>query len=342
MIKQILIVLSFWLLAVACYADVVINDSPQAYVPRVAEVLQHIERKSPGYTVAIDFQGLPQPLKPVQATVTVTCDRDTTNLSMMYGLGLEFGFYRDQIDWVGERKVSLGDQLQAGDVRTIPIKFTLLQSQGILIIRCGSADQDLPVGWCFDENGRLVHLGISPPICDNVPTVFFEGDSLKMPTPGPPRPKTNLVDAYYTVVPPFRVGDTSTVCFHLTALHSFLDGFDMQINYGHMSLVGVPEAVKGQVSAGQTLDICVQVVPLAFREQHEITLVIKRPDGPSDEIRSDEFLPIVAYFSNDGSLMYVHNRYLDLPEEKLSKGLPEGTRETCGAVVINRNPDVTE
>jgi hypothetical protein len=339
-----------WLLPLACLAgsstirvarpDPLHRDRP----PRVAEVTAHIEGESVGFKIAVDFEGLPQPLKLARATVTLTSTDDAPPAGERGAPGyLEFGFYRDQVEWMGERKVYIDGPRKAGDVHAIPIEFVPLQSQGVLIIDWEvGTDRSMTIAWCFDENGTLVYLGIDPPVCDVVPTVFFEGDSIKILTPGPRNPNSALVDAYYTVVPPFRIGDTSTVCFHVTALHNFPEGFDMELVYDHMSLSGLPEAVKGPVSAGQTQDICLQVVPLPFRDVHELTLRIESGDvGPRKQFNQDA-LPVSTLFRGDGSLMYVNWSALRPSEDQLSKSLPAGTPETCERIRIDRNPKVNE
>jgi hypothetical protein len=336
MLKQIPIWFLFWLLPVVCHPDVAV----------AADVTQHIEGEIAGFNVVIDFEGLPQPLKPARAIVTLTSkgDAESTHFITDAPGDLEFGFYRQQIEWIGERKVFIDGPRKAGDVHSIPIEFMLLQSRGEIMINWAHAmgTPGIAIVWCIDADGSVVALGRNSGPCNSVvQTVFFDRDSIRILTPGPRNPIA-LADAYYTVVPPFRIGDTSTVCFHLTALQDFPKGFDMELVYGHMSVLGVPEAVKGPISKGQALDFCLQVVPLAFRDRHEISIYMKRPEELSRELRRSEYFQVSAYFKDDGSLMYVHSEDQMLPEEKLSKGLPAGTEATCGRIIISRNPDVTE
>jgi hypothetical protein len=329
MLKRVPIWFLLWLLVVTCHA----------------QVTTHVEGEIAGFNVAVDFEELPQPLKPARAIVTLTSKGDavSTLFNSCVPGDVEFGSHRQEMEWIGERKVFIDGPQKAGDVHRIPIEFILLQSRGELIINWDRSmgTPGMVIVWCFDGDGTLVSLGRSSASCNVVQTVFFDGDSIKILTPGPRNP-ISLTDAYHTVVPPLRIGDTSTVCFHLTAMQNFPRGFDMELVYGHMSLLTLPEAVKGPVSVGQTLDICLQVVPLAFRERHEISIMIERPKELSPELRSSEYLQVSAYFKDDGSLMYVHSEDQMLSEEKLSKGLPVGTEATCGRIKISRNLDVTE
>ncbi len=348
MLKQIPIWFLLWLLPVACLAgsstiSTVVGKSrlPTVIESDEPEIRQHFEQEYVGYKVAVDFADLPQPLKTVHATVTVTYGEVPSDLTYDVPRGLNFGFYRQELDWVGEKSVVLGNEWQAGDVRTVPIEFTVLQSQGDLYITWDRPGRGFAITWCFDEKGMCIHLDTRSVDCGLARTFFFDSDSIKIPSFGR-RDARGLLDWSCTVVPPFHVGDTSTVCFHLTALQSFPSGFDLEIGYGHMLLVGVPEAVKAPISPGQTLDLCMQVVPLALREQHAIELHIVCPEGTSGEGPQDVWMGISAYFRDDGSPMYVYKNLQDLPPEKLSKSLPAGTRETCGSIRIDRNPDVTE
>jgi hypothetical protein len=108
-----------------------------------------------------------------------------------------------------------------------------------------------------------------PPDC-----TFFNEDSVHMVQPFEADPSDRDLFSYeISIVPPFRIGDTSAVTYSLTALADIADPFDLRFNSRNTRIVGWPRAGLSPALRGETQVVMVRVVPDAIRDIHSLDLI---------------------------------------------------------------------
>jgi len=295
--------------------------------------------------VAIDFEELPEPLKPVRATLTLTVRTSEPEVAG-YPWGVYFYYQRQEIRWLSEPSLTFAGPYTAGDVYRVPIEFVCLRSGGCkfeLFSYDYSTSPNVPipsmtVGINLDRDGNLTHLWRGQAPSDYlVTTVFFTADSVSILGAQTDSSSCRMFAGDCTVVPAFRIGEPSKVCFNLRFLRNYPNGLDLEFSYGHMEISELPPAVRGPVYAGDEMQFCVTAVPLPVREVHDLAVTVY----PGDHNSSSDAWIVGALFNDDKSLRYVNvGLHLGEGEEKeqlLPKAFPPGTRATCGSKWVLRS-----
>jgi hypothetical protein len=308
---------------------------------------QHLEGQVGGFDVAIDFEELPEPLKPVRATLTLTV-RTSKPESVDYPWQIDFRFPKNKIRWLSEPSLVFPGPYTAGDVYRVTIEFICLAS-GTYNVELWSHDYstapflmaDMAIGIGLTRDGRLVGLRRTRGGSDagGLATVFFTADSVSIVSGRAGDFRSEMFDGDCIVVPAFRIGEPSKVCFNLRFLRDFPNGLDLEFSYGHMEISELPPAVKGPVYAGDEMQFCVTAVPLAVREVHDLALTVY----PGDHQSGKDVWSLGAVFKDDGTLRYIDEGLIldDLiagaNEAILPKAFPPGTRATCGSRWVLRS-----
>jgi len=122
-------------------------------------------------------------------------------------------------------------------------------------------------------------------------------------------PPREAISYHYTISPPFRIGDTSTVRYYLTTNYSLTSDSEVQLGTSGMKLVSNLMPVRGGINKGETLEYEIQIVHLDVRDVHKLFLrLIHMPAQGGDTCYSD--IACYSLYNNDGSLRLVSDRTL--------------------------------
>ncbi len=300
----------------------------------------HIEGTMLGFHFAVDFEELPQPLKPARGTITMTRDSSLDGMPATLFQQMGFDVSEKYVDWLSERIVDIPSPMEAGDVHTLPIEFTVLESGQVdfsmywVNIPLTMRGYEGRVVWCINGDGDLEYLGsnLTQGGWARQPgrATFFDQDSVRILQRTRGEVGSNIFAGYCKIEPPFKIGEPSTVCFNIEMVESHAYGLDLEVSFGHMLVSDYPEPIKGPVYAGETFEICLTVVPLPVRELHDISLSVYDEQGSPNK----EVISITSLFADDGTLRYISNGGLDFVEQDstlLPKSFPSGTKATCGS-----------
>ncbi len=348
--SALILLIILWLLLTVCTAAGQDNDRPIILdklgipeEPVYYDLSPHIEGTMPGFHFAVDFEELPQPLKPTRGTITLTKGPGFTQPFEVSGQRLRLDVQERKVKWLSEPIVTTPCPLEVGDVFTIPIELVILAS-GQAGFTLGWADITRTIGcgtvvWSVSLDGELEFLGSNVSHGGRASgarhVTFFDQDSVRINHSTKGEVGINMFAGYCKIEPPFKIGEPSSVCFNIEMVESHADGLDLEISFGHMLVSDFPRPIKGPVYAGGTFELCMTVVPLPVRELHDISLSVYDEQGSPNK----EVISITSLFADDGTLRYISNSGLDFVEQDstlLPKSFPSGTKATCGSHWIKR------
>ncbi|MDD3731860.1 MAG: hypothetical protein PHU88_05735 [candidate division Zixibacteria bacterium] len=132
----------------------------------------------------------------------------------------------------------------------------------------------LKIAYTLDQDGNVIDIGKEPHVRGyNIVSTFFNEDSIYFTQRGiGPR---ELFKYNFVVKPLFRIGDTSTITYYLTALEDAPDGVDIKVNADNMQIISLPERISKSVFTGDTLILNIKVVPRSIRDEHLIIVNLK-------------------------------------------------------------------
>jgi hypothetical protein len=290
--------------------------------------LDHNDRPFVG---TFEFENLPEPLKPVRVNFTLTVCRDYKYLKA--------NPWPIRVDWLKKGVQLIGDTLflwpgphdigdeYSGSIEVVPLSSGLfgfsfyLDSPGLIT-------GGLAVQWCFDHDGVLSYLGKVEPgaivPCTYDWCTFFDRDSVHVVQDiYEDELSDELFFVEYTIIPPFRIGDTSLVRYALTAMTAVRNVLDVEINTSGMTLISDPPRLKAGIAQGEVIIYDLLVVPQAVQGVHNLTLCLRNVNREADEHRCNTIVCHSVY-SDDGSLRFISDRDLSAVDQGL---LPKGFRE---------------
>ncbi len=224
-----------------------------------------------------EFLAVPEPLTPVTVNFTLEVvepkylpDGDWT---------VRIFHYRKDVRLMTDSMLIWPGPHPPGATLTGALEFVPLTSghKWLKLRVPGFSDGELTVQWCFDQDGLLMFLGKAedkpsfghPPEC-----TFFDKDSVHMIQRYEADPQEwKLFSHEISIVPPFQIGDTSTVTYFLTALRDIYSGCDLEVNGRNSRIVGWPRAGLSPASRGETQAVRIRVVPDAIRDIHSLDLI---------------------------------------------------------------------
>jgi len=262
-----------------------------------------------------DFEQLPAPLETVKVNFTLEIARDIV---------IPEGDWEIKLGWDRKAMRLLGDSVfvwsgshslgstYSGSFELVPL---LSGFNGFQLYMPGEEeDGALDVKWCFDKDGSLTFLGkeeIGDQFknqCTLHQCTFFNEDSVHMiqrDMESYPDPKQLFITTM-TVCPPFNIGDTSTVRYHLVAGDDLNVPLEIELTGRGMQVVSNPERLPTTVSRADIIDYEIKVVPLAVRGIHHLRLNLRRPGHlSSSKERYFNCIDCFAVFRNDGSLRFI-------------------------------------
>ncbi|UCC44291.1 MAG: hypothetical protein JSU65_14485 [Candidatus Zixiibacteriota bacterium] len=293
--------------------------------------------------IRCEFQTLPQPLTNTKALLTFSVEK-AASIASWPDLELVFRFSERDLEWLSESSVLWPGPKQQGDVLTALVEFKPLTSghRGFSIEVAGRYNDDTRILWCLNEDGVLESLGEPSQgglRCNALrSTTFFEGDSVTIRPWTPKEPDRFLFTPLVTVSPLFRIGDTTTIHYSLTAVRDVPDDIEITLEFCHFELIDVPRIEGSSLSKGQTLEFDVRTLPLAVRDVHKITLVIRRRLPGRQGYKSEQAVPCSVMFGTDGLLKYVSAYYLgkDIDQARLPETFPNAQDLSLKRVRITR------
>jgi hypothetical protein len=296
-------------------------------------VVQTFDPKHRPFVGRFTFREEPQPLQPVRVDFTLT-------VSHPYALWIDTNPWIIKVlwdkkavkvegdsifSWPGSHEV--GDQF-SGSFEVVPL-LSGLHGFSLFWDYPGAIDTKLDVRWCFDKDGKLSFLGRTEiigcraPECTQDWCTFFAEDSVYVIGPTYKTPPSGEAFSYsYSITPPFRIKDTSTVRYYLTSHHDFISDLQVEFIGAGVELVSPLHLLRGDISKGETVIYEVRVVPLAVRNIHDMRLLLehRRPEILQS---SGNVILCETLFNDDGSLRFISDRWLmDVDSTMLPSAFP--------------------
>lgn len=277
-------------------------------------VNSHIEGKIDGWVdVTFDFQVLPGPLTTAQATLILEIVRGQAGDTFEGDWEFSIGANPTTVKWLSDQTVIWAGNKVHGDQLVVHIEFISVRSgsNGFSFAFSHLLGQGygVRVAWCLDGDGQL--LGLYNPKhnrmvpCTGAGSFFFDQDSVSIPEPNITSDARIPFNTRMTVTPPFRIGDTSTVRFYLTAKETIPGGLDFRFSTVHMAIISFPDRVDYSISAGETVEFAVDVVPAAVRNVQTIGLESDFDFHTTGRESRLSTQACSAVFNEDGSLRYI-------------------------------------
>jgi len=195
----------------------------------------------------------------------------------------------------------------------------------------------LKIAYTLDQDGNIIDIGKEAHVRGyDIVSTFFNEDSIYFTQMGiGPR---ELFEYNFVVKPLFRIGDTSTITYYLTALGDALEGVDIKVNADNMQIISLPERISKPVLTGDTLILNMKVIPRAIRDEHIITVNLKNEEKDNRDIKHGQII-CVSVFNNNGTLRYIHDDKRALPAEQslLPDAYPEGKYGFDEIVIIPKD-----
>jgi hypothetical protein len=164
----------------------------------------------------------------------------------------------------------------------------------------------LTITWCLDPDGNLTFLGTPDdrPRCDHTICTFFSPNSVHVVQSYAKPVPEQLFRYSYTVIPPFRIGDTSTITYTLTAVNDAPHGVDIEIMASGMQIVSLPEPITTPVLPGETVQLQMRVVPQPITGIRGVTILLSSNAKAPPSARQS-VIPCEAVFHDNGDLRFV-------------------------------------
>ncbi len=257
------------------------------------------------------FEEPPQPLEPVTVhfTLTVCSDYsyykgDTWKIRVQWGKKAVRLLSDSVFHWTGTHAV--GDQF-SGTLEVVPL-LSGLSGFSVYWDEPGLIDGKLDVRWCFDHDGNLSFLGKMEVKdirdCTADRCTFFNSDSVHIVQRDYPPSSFDLFSSDYTVLPPFRIGDTSTVRYRLKATEPLPNELFIEINTVGMELIGKPNRILPGIDKGEPVYYEVRVVPQPVRDTHKLVLRVRDLARGVGE-RHSYIVSCNSVYNSDKSLRFI-------------------------------------
>jgi hypothetical protein len=234
------------------------------------------EKRRP-FVGTFEFLAVPEPLTPVKVNFTLEVVEPKHLPEGDWTVRI-FHYHKD-VRLLTDSLLTWPGSHEPGATLTGMLEFVPLTSghKWLKLWVPGFSDGELTVQWCFDQDGVLMFLGKAedkpsfahPPDC-----TFFDEDSVHIVQRYEADPQDWKLFSYeISIVPPFRIGDTSTVTYFLTALRDVSIMSGLEINCRNSRIVGWPEAGLPPAVRGETQAVRIRVVPDAIRDIHSLDLI---------------------------------------------------------------------
>ncbi|PKK83748.1 MAG: hypothetical protein CVT49_06935 [candidate division Zixibacteria bacterium HGW-Zixibacteria-1] len=179
--------------------------------------------------------------------------------------------------------------------------------------------------WCIDEDGTIHYLGPKrydiERTCENARVSFFSKDSVFFKLFPEQRGQESF--EYEIMVAPLpKIGDTSTILFDLKANKDIPEGCRIDLHTFGLTLPIPPDKLSPPFYKGQEILYVVKIVPMSFRDEHRITLILMQ-NGEFDNNHLTQAIGCSMIFDDDNNLRYFCRSTDGLPENKYSSRLPE-------------------
>ncbi len=333
--RLLTVILAVFLLAAPLAAQV--NQHIDGYNPEVNLKFVNLPDGRRPFVGRFDFEKLPAPLEPVRVDFTLEVSRDFL---------VPEGDWKIHLVWNCKAVRLLGDSIfvwpgphplggtYSGSFELVPLRSGLHK---FMLYMFDNVDGALDVHWCFDQDGNLtfldkIELSNHYNDCNRQQCTFFNKDSVYVLRHGGEPSDDDLFLTDFTVKPVFRIGDTSTVRYRLTAVDDLPNPLQIQIYAEGMKVVSEPQRIAPGIVKGDTVYYEIKAVPLPVRDIHLLSLLVQDKSKRSGE-RYDNIIPCESVYDDDGNLRFIGDGSLwagvaDSLLPKSFRPMREGDRES--------------
>ena len=197
----------------------------------------------------------------------------------------------------------------------------------------------LCVGYCLDMDGNLTMLDKREFYlnCERHACQFWAGDTIHVAGYFEERaPTHDLVHYTYSVSPPFCVGETSQVVYHLTAIADALDGYSIDISTRGFKVTSLPDSVLKPLHTLDEWDIRLEVIPIALPQYNKLFLEVCSASRSLSTVITCETI-----FNGDGTLKCISGWLDGVNQRYLQTSLAAPDSSWNEAIRIERDGVVT-
>jgi len=282
-----------------------------------------------------EFESLPEPLKPTRVNFTFEVNRGSSP-SYDREWEIRLTYHPKGIRILSDTVFYWPQPHNLGDQYTGYFEFSPLCS-GLWNISFhlhgASMITSLNIAYTLDQDGNIIDIGKEDDVRGyDIVSTFFNEDSIYFTQMriGP----RELFKYNFVVKPLFRIGDTSTITYYLTALGDAPAGVDIEVDVDNMQITSLPERISEPVMTGDTLILNIKVIPRAITDEHRISLKLKNSEKDDPDFKYSKII-CGSVFKNDGKLRFTRDMLgSDIEQQLLPEVYQVGNPGFDEAVII--------